>query len=258
MAANALSGFWGDIISGVFNFLGSRNAANAATGAAQTQADAAERAAKLLADAQRESLAFQKDQWAQTQSNMKPWLAMGTSAVNTLGNLMGLKAANIPTVNFQGSGQPSGPVAGGTSGPRAGAGGPGGVLTGGVAVPRPGGGGVAVPRPGGSGIPPPSGGGSGRAGSTSLLTRTSPIAGGDAGVAPPVPSNTPTANQPTTMASTYNTNATSVMVTWPDGSTSRVPASQLPRYISLGAQPVNQPSGAMQTGGGAPAMGAMY
>lgn len=247
-AAGGPFGFWGPIVGGLFDYLGARSAANTATDVAEQQANAARDAAKLLADAQKEALDFQKSQWAQTQENMKPWLSMGSSAVTTLGKLMGLSPADIPTVAMPTTGATGAPVAGQTSATgRAGAGGPPGILTGGVAVPRP----TTPPRAGGGGPggTPTGGVAVPRQNVTNALTRSfapSTGAGTQLQAAPPPVTgsqvserridggaDTGMGGQPT-MAGTYSQ---STMVTWPDGTTSRVPTSQLARYIALGATP---------------------
>lgn len=50
----------------------------------------AAKAAKIQADAFRQGLAQQQAQWNQTQTNLRPFLGLGTSAVNPLGNLVGV------------------------------------------------------------------------------------------------------------------------------------------------------------------------
>lgn len=50
----------------------------------------ASKAAKIQADAYKQGLAQQQAQWNQTQANLSPFLNLGTSAVNPLGNLVGV------------------------------------------------------------------------------------------------------------------------------------------------------------------------
>lgn len=50
----------------------------------------AAKAAAIQADAFKQGLAQQQAQWNQTQTNLRPFLNLGTSAVNPLGNLVGV------------------------------------------------------------------------------------------------------------------------------------------------------------------------
>jgi hypothetical protein len=70
-AAIAGAGVVGSVASGVIG-------ANAAGDAAQTQADAANRSADI-----------QNQQWQQTQKNLKPYMDLGSSAINPLLSAMG-------------------------------------------------------------------------------------------------------------------------------------------------------------------------
>jgi hypothetical protein len=60
--------------------------AHAAGQASDTMAAAANRSADLQKQAADESLAFQKQEYADQQANLAPWLKSGTSAINTLSN----------------------------------------------------------------------------------------------------------------------------------------------------------------------------
>lgn len=234
-----------DLWGGAADIIDAKIRSNALNNAADTQAAAAERAAQILAQAQREALDFQKQQYAQTRSDQKPWLAMGTSAVNTLGNLMGLKPADIPDIPLNSSAPVTGPV-----GPAASQR-PVGEPTGGTAIPRP-------PYS----VPPTTG-------ATNALTRTYVPPTATPPSVTPTPSQAPpgpgqgrtapagiTANTNPQVAPTGSdrTNATMVTVKWPDGTTTRIPTSQLARYVSLGAQPV----GTSQQSPQQPTMGGMY
>lgn len=236
--------------------------------AADTQSAAAERAAQIIAESEQQALDFQKQQYAQSRSDLKPWLAYGTSAVNTLGNLMGLKPADIPDIALTGSGTGTGAYQfpGGPPGVRApAAGGPPGQPTGGTAIPRP---------PGS--VPPTTGKRSDAAdiGSGSALTRTyvppstaTPRVPTQTGQPPPaqpgartppsgIQSTAPQQFSPETGYGANATNADNIMVKWPDGTTTKIPKAQLGRYLSLGAEPVG--TGTMQPQQQQPTMGGMY
>jgi hypothetical protein len=223
------------------NLAGNVIANRGAQQSAQTLADAATRAAELTAQAQREALDLQRQQYEQTRSDQMPWLQYGTSAINTLGNLMGLRPADIATIP-----PPQGPAAPTTAGPGSVTqrGGPPGTPTGHTAVPRP------------LGEVPPTTGRRSDLGDSSALTRTyvppmpTPSAAPSAGQTPqPPPQAVPRTGTPPTGVQGPQAmqgpqgSAMTVSVKWPDGSTTRIPTSQLARYISLGAQPVGVNSG---------------
>lgn len=237
VVTGATGGIAWKVIGKLFDFGG--DAADAAirtrgaNQAVQTQVDAQLRAAELLAKAQQEALDLQKQQYQQSRSDMMPWLRYGTSAVNTLGNLMGLAPADIPDVQMPGSGTgAAGPT---TAGPGSTTqrGGPPGIDTGHHAIPRP-------PYS----VPPTTGVASSN---TNALTRTyvpptvvSPTPATPPAAPPPQTRATPPSATGQTPSQTAQPNsATMVAVKWPDGSTTRIPTSQLARYISLGAQPVD-------------------
>jgi hypothetical protein len=71
------------------DYLQRRGAANVSKEQGENLAKASEYAANLIRDAQKEALAFQREQWEGTQARMQPFVDQGTWAVNTLGQLMG-------------------------------------------------------------------------------------------------------------------------------------------------------------------------
>jgi len=200
--------------------------------------------------ASQQGIDLQKQIFSYQQQLMQPWYSYGAGAVTTLGDLMGVKPAAMPTLDLSiagptGTAPPTSAYPAGTAPPggfqRAGTNAPvpGGVSTGGVAVPR-----GSVPPPGTVPLPtpapttpaptptPP------RAGTTntSALTRTMPSS-----VSRRTTDGTTEPVTPPNMANAY----ASVTVQWPDGSTTRVPVSQVARYTSLGATVMG--SGATQT-----------
>lgn len=83
MAFGLSAGAVGGIVAGAGALGGALISANAAGGAAQTQADAANRSADL-----------QNAQWQQTQNNLKPYLNLGSSAINPLLLAMGYRPSS--------------------------------------------------------------------------------------------------------------------------------------------------------------------
>lgn|SRR5262245_5686782 len=165
---------------------------------------------------------------------MKPYYEYGTGAMQTLGNLMGVKPATMPPMTWPANpnapGAPGPPAPGGAPNVRANA--PGsapGVPTGGVAVPRtpptlppPGG----APPAGGAEPPPPE--------QAAALTRALP------------PPSAPSAPPPQAASTTPSAGA--VTVQWPDGSTTKVPSNQLSRYTALGARVAGEGTSPSQYG----------
>ena len=72
---------------------GAAISSHAAGNAASTQASAADRAAQLQYQASQEALQFQKQQFAQQQANMLPWLQSGAGALANLDYLLGITPA---------------------------------------------------------------------------------------------------------------------------------------------------------------------
>jgi hypothetical protein len=70
----------GGIVGGIGSIVGGAISSGAASDAAQTQADAARNAADI-----------QNRQWQQTQSNLRPYLNLGSSAINPLLQAMGYR-----------------------------------------------------------------------------------------------------------------------------------------------------------------------
>lgn len=71
---------WGVVAAVGASVVGGAIASNGAQSAANTQADAANNAANLT-----------RDQWNQTQANLRPFLQLGTSAINPLLQAMGFR-----------------------------------------------------------------------------------------------------------------------------------------------------------------------
>lgn len=69
---------------------GAKKASDASKDAAGMQIGAANRAAELLADTQRESLGFQRDVYNQGRADQQPWIQAGRGSVNKLAHLMGI------------------------------------------------------------------------------------------------------------------------------------------------------------------------
>ena len=87
---------------------GAAIASHGASSAANTQAAAADRAAQLQYQASQEALAFQKQQFAQQQADMLPWLQSGAGALANLNYLMGITpATGGPGAPATGPGVPS-------------------------------------------------------------------------------------------------------------------------------------------------------
>lgn len=84
---------WMKLAGTATTLLGSSKAAGASERAAELQAKSAERAAELEAQTAREALAFQREQWGQTQANQAPWLRAGSASLDRLSGLMGLPGA---------------------------------------------------------------------------------------------------------------------------------------------------------------------
>lgn len=84
---------WMKVAGTVTTLLGAGKAAGASERAAELQAKSAERAAELEAQTAREALAFQREQWADTQANQAPWLRAGSASLDRLSGLMGLPGA---------------------------------------------------------------------------------------------------------------------------------------------------------------------
>lgn len=193
---------WSTIISGVGNLAGGLLNSNAAKGAAETQSNAALQAAQLNAQAQANSLAFQKQQWADQQANAAPFLKLGQGAANTLSGLMsgggGAPATSVPpSAPSTTLGQVMSPTLA-PSLPRAAVKLSTAPLQMGGARPNGVSGPVSMSSLYGSGTPAP-----------------------DAQQAPP-----PQATS----------NPSYVRIKWPDGSSDSIPAGALPQYQLLGAQ----------------------
>src|SRR5688500_8923523 len=75
---------------GLFSLFGAGMQSNAAGDAAQMQMDAANRAAELMAQTQREALGLQRDIYNQTRTDQQPWIQAGQGSVNKLAHLMGI------------------------------------------------------------------------------------------------------------------------------------------------------------------------
>lgn len=194
--------------------------AHAASSAADKQVAASEQAAQATREASANSLAFQKQQWQQSQSNAEPWVAYGRGAVTTLGDLMGIKP--IPTTG--GAPPTTGPIPTNPDGSQVGSG---------------------IPWDQGSSRPssappgyhwddqfamfqpdkPPTLGG--QYGQSSTPTAPPPTAGAPQ---PPPASSAAVAPPPVAVASKI------VRITWPDGSQAQVPSDQLNQYKSMGAE----------------------
>lgn len=195
--------------------------AHAASSAADQQVAASDKAAQAVRDGQANSLAFQKQQWLQGQSNAEPWLAYGRGAVTTLGDLMGIKP--IATTAAPAQAPPGSYVDQNNT-----------IVKQGTVVPN---------APGSDNVvagPPP------------LLPDGSPnpawrqnmatpatlggMYGGPPSAAPPAasaaapPSAAAVAPPPVAAASRI------VRITWPDGSQAQVPSDQLNQYKSMGAE----------------------
>src|SRR5215469_5553077 len=81
-------------------------------GAANTQAGAAKDAAQLQYQSAQQALDFQKQQWAQQQQNIAPWLQTGQGALGNLSWLLGVTPAgtqNIPNPLMGGGGYSAAP-----------------------------------------------------------------------------------------------------------------------------------------------------
>lgn len=74
-------------------------AANAAGNAASTQANSANYAAQLQYQQEQQALNFEKQVFGIQQQEQSPWLNTGTSAINSLGYLMGLPGAQLGGTN---------------------------------------------------------------------------------------------------------------------------------------------------------------
>lgn len=91
MAVDPVTGAF--ILEGIrqaFNMFGANQAASASKDAARVQSEAALKAAKLMADTQREALGFQRDVFNQTRADQQPWISAGQGSVNKLAHLMGI------------------------------------------------------------------------------------------------------------------------------------------------------------------------
>lgn len=197
--------------------------AHAASSAADQQIAASDKAAQATRDASANSLAFQKQQWQQSQSNAEPWLAYGRGAVTTLGDLMGIK-----------------PIATTSQGVAP----PGSYLDqNGAAVKQ----GTVVPLAPGAdrvvaGPPPLLADGSQNPAWRQNMTTPATLGGmyggppSPTGAPPPAaggaapPSAAAVAPPPVAAASRI------VRITWPDGSQAQVPSDQLNQYKSMGAE----------------------
>lgn len=84
IAIGAGVGGLGSVASGLIG-------ANAAGDAASTQAQAADRAAQLQYDASQQALGFQKQQYANSQAELAPWLQSGSGALSNLDYLLGIQ-----------------------------------------------------------------------------------------------------------------------------------------------------------------------
>lgn len=76
---------------------------SASNNAANTQANAANNAAALQYQASQNALDFQKQQWAQQQQNLSPWLQTGAGALSNLAYLLGVNPDTSvgQTTNYQ-------------------------------------------------------------------------------------------------------------------------------------------------------------
>src|SRR5215472_4244769 len=87
-------------------------------GAAKTQAGASQQAAQLQYLSSQQALDFQKQQWAQQQQNIAPWLQSGQGALGNLNWLLGVTPAGTqysPTPQMAGGGGWGGVSPGGYS-----------------------------------------------------------------------------------------------------------------------------------------------
>lgn len=92
----------GSIISAGASLLGGAMQSDSASSAAQTQSDAATQAAQIAAQAQEKAIAEQRRQFDLTRSDLAPYRTVGTGAVNTLANYLGLapSSASSDTVSM--------------------------------------------------------------------------------------------------------------------------------------------------------------
>src|SRR3954465_2361262 len=92
---------------------GAAMSSHAAGKAADAQAAAADRSAQLQYQASQDALNFQKQQYAQSQANLAPWLQSGAAGLSNLDYLLGITPPNTqgqmaggpitPNQNGQGS-----------------------------------------------------------------------------------------------------------------------------------------------------------
>jgi hypothetical protein len=199
------------LIGGGTGVASSLISSSAAGSAAQTQVGGALQAASLVANTAANSLAFQKQQWAQTQANEQPYLAYGRGAVAQLGQWLGITPDYPPQVPDTSTTQQQ------TLSPNE----PGFGPTGQSITP-----GIVTPT-------------------------VNPVVAANSDPTNPTQPSAPGAGSPhkdvgTTMGQIYgpsappsgapaNQGATS-RVTWNDGSTSAVPSQYLDQYLLLGAK----------------------
>lgn len=93
----------GAAVGGIGSIASGAMGASAAKDAAQQQSDAANRAADLQYKASQDALGFQKQQYADTQANMAPWLNAGKTNLASLQQLLG--TAQNPGQLMQGYGE---------------------------------------------------------------------------------------------------------------------------------------------------------
>src|SRR5208282_6123022 len=84
---------------GIGSLIGGAISGGSALRAGQTQANAANNAANLQYNLGEQSLGFQKQQYAQQQQNLAPWLQAGRGALSQLGTGLGIGSGGVGPLN---------------------------------------------------------------------------------------------------------------------------------------------------------------
>lgn len=218
-------------VSGLFGYLQSKNTGNAINNATQAQTAAANKSIDALTTAMNNSIAVQEAEYKQAQANQAPWLAYGSGAVQTLGQLMGVKPQWPSEVQFPSLTNP-GPTGIVPNIPGGGHKNPNPPGTSPIAVPRGSLPGATPPPPNQGGAPPPPGPG------TSPPTTAVPRGSTNANTNGTQSYGQPQRGPQSQFADTSQPQEGSVKVRWPNGMVQDVPDYQLDQYEALGAQRV--------------------